>query len=237
LGAVSFATLSGCLRNFFLENTETTEDFEEIKSYVNFINDGDFAVDVFADPSRESKLCSVPPHGQLAKNVVPNSEANYYLIYHITFHGVTLPYTKLSMLIDVERGKTTNGHIPLLTELSEAAKQEQLAGDAYLFMKNKSSFPIRLQRGNTPINPNGSDSSVLSGKREGLYILLKDQLVISNYTFSRLATTDEPVPWPAEITALTNFEKSYLYSFEFGESSLSLIGKWEMTLANALGKL
>jgi hypothetical protein len=229
-------TLSGCFRDFFLENTETKEEYDGIKTYVRFINEGKFPVDVFPSSTRDpsTKICSVAPYGgNRTVEAIPNTHANiYYLIHYMNFHGVSLAYNKQFMSLNVPAEQTTNGPIPLLSELSQSAQQERITGDVYIYVNNTSSHSLSLQRGGTPIKLDGSNSPVLNGKSRGVYILPEAQLTVENHTFYR--NTSEPLPWPDKITALTSFEKGHLYSFTFSLDTLNFIGDWEMTIANAL---
>jgi hypothetical protein len=236
LCASVLVTVSGCFRDLLLDNTETEEEYEEIKTYLRFVNDGKFSVDVFLDPTRLSKLCTVEAGGNKVEEVVPDPTSNtYYLDYKIPFHGAALIH-KGSMVVHVPAQKTTNGIIPLLSHLSESEQQRKITEDVYVFVNNTSSLSLSLRRSNTPIYLDGTSSDTLNSKSRGFYILPSSYLVISTYIFSR--NTAEVVPWPAELTdAGSSFAKGYLYSFNFPSTNLVFDGKWEMTIANALAAL
>jgi hypothetical protein len=235
LCAALLVAVPGCFRNLLLANTETQEEYDGINAYIRFYNEGKFSVDVFTDPERSIHLCSVDAGNSTTVAVNPDTHANtYYLIYHISFHGVTIPYSNQYMVLSVQPEKTTQGTIPILSDLPAEEKTKQFTGDVYIFMDNTSSNSLSLRGGSTPIDLADSSSSVLNARSNGLYKLPgSGQLNVDSYGFYSNTTT--PLSWPAELTG--DFQKGYLYSVEFSsDTGIKLKGKWEMTIANTLNQ-
>jgi hypothetical protein len=241
LCAALLVTVSGCFRDLLLDDTETKEEYDEIKTYVRFNNAGEFPVEVFVDPERSIPLCSIDAKNSETVVVTPDTHANtYYLIYHILFHGATLPYAGQYMTLSVRPAGITEGIIPRLPDLSVEERAKQFAADVYIYMDNTSSTALSLLRGSsgngTPIGL-VDGIYVLNARSKGLYKLSgsgNSQLGVESYGFYRNST--DILSWPAGITG--NFEKGYLYSFEFpgSGSTIRLQGKWEMTIANVLNQ-
>jgi hypothetical protein len=231
-------TLSGCFRNFLLENTETKETSDGIKTYVRFINNAEFPVDVFNDPQRTGRpLCSVDAGTESEPvEVNPNTFATYYLTYRMSFHGVLLTYDKEHLALSVPAGETTDGTIPRLSELTAAKKNEQFTEDVYLHVSNTSSSSLGLKRGGTSINlENGNGETLINGGREGTYKLPgTGQLGMASYSLYINNTT--LVSWPGEVTS-NDFERGHLYSFVFPAPGITFMGKWEMTINEILDEL
>jgi hypothetical protein len=160
-------SLSGCFRDLLLENTETKEKWDKIKTYVRFINEGDFPVDVFTSVDRLSKICPVDAKGSRAVEVFSVNETVYYLTYRIPFHGASLAYNYY-MSLNITAEKTTDGHIPRLSELSAADQQKPLNNDVYIYIDNTSSSSLSLQRGSTPIKLEDSSAFILNGRSRGV---------------------------------------------------------------------
>jgi hypothetical protein len=217
-----------------LETMDSAEEYERTKTYVRFVNNGPFPVDVFSDPERSAgKICSVNPRDSQAAEVFPEKDSNtYYLIYRLTFHNAKIPYNGSMTLHIPEGGGTTEGRIPLLSDSEN--KASPITNAVYIYMNNTASNSLRLQRGNTPITLDGSSSYVLNGNSSGMYIL-RDQFDVSSYAFSN-ADTGSSFSWPYPMGV--SFERGYLYSFSFsGGNVVSFIDKWEITLDNILAPL
>jgi hypothetical protein len=224
------ALVSGCFRDILLDSQETREEYDKIKTYVSFANAGNFAVDVFADPDRLSKICSVEAESSSTVEVIPDLTVNdFYLKYQISFHDTVIPYSKKFMSLYITPAATTRSPIPPLTELPAGEQEEKFTEDIYIVMNNKSSSSLNLIRGGTPINLAGSSSHYLNAQTSGVYILPANQLMVSSYTFYH---NNQAVQWPGEISG--NFEKGNLYSLEFSTSAITLVGQWEITIAHAL---
>jgi hypothetical protein len=214
-----------------LDGTKTTEDFEKIKTYVRFVNDNPFPVDVFSDSYLKGKICSVSSRSRQEAEVFPEKTSNtYYLIYHLTFHNAKISYNS-SMTLGVPDGKTTTGVIPLLSDSGD--KTSKISNDVYIYVNNDASHSLRLERGGALITLDGSDSYILNGKSSGVYIL-KDQLAVSSYAFSNPGT-GASFSLPSEISG--NFERGNLYSLNFNGSTIVSSGSYPMTLYNILSHI
>jgi hypothetical protein len=212
-----------------LENTETTEDFDKIKTYVRFVNNNPFPVDVFSDPDHTGKLCSVSPRSRQEAEVFPErTSTTYHLIYQLTFHNAKIPYNG-SMTLDVPDGKTISGVIPLLSDSGD--KTSPITNAVYIYVNNTSSNSLQLQRGSTLISLDGSNSYVLNGNSSGMYVLT-NQFGVSSYAFSNPDNPGTSFPLSPQISG--NFQTGCLYSLSFGGGNVAFIEKWEMTLNNIL---
>jgi hypothetical protein len=228
---VLLLTVSGC-RNYLLKNSEEKEEYDGIKTYVRFKNEGNFSIDVFVDPSRLSKLCSLHPRESMSIEVIPDPSVNiYYLTYHVSFDDVYIPYSSQYISFFVEPQEVTDCHISRLNDIAGLDTTQLLTNKAYIRVDNKSSYSLQLLRGSTPVLLDGATSSIINQRNKGLYVI--DESLISSYLFK--SNMVQSAPFPAELTALgAAFLKGHYYSLEFDVSGLKLVKHAEMTIANAL---
>jgi fibronectin type 3 domain-containing protein len=230
--AVFIALLSACPTsgggggNGDDEKKETPPDK---KTRVCFINKNDFSVTVYGDYSRLSKITDAAANSETDEiEIAPNSNAVFYLTYHIVIDDVTFSYDGQGLPVDISNTeKTARVLIPLLSEFDAADLTKPVTSGVSIKMQNASSFPISLKRGAYEEIPQGASSPIVNGGETARYLVYSGP--VSNYSF--LKNTVTALSFPA---GLTEFVSGHLYSFRYDGSQLLLLADKPLTIAQAL---
>jgi len=194
---------------------------------VRFRNGNPVPVTVYADSSRTRKIADIAANsssGYLTNISYYSSTGTtqLYLRYHL-FGAADFPYDYEFYndvhITTVNDTSDTPAPVPLLSDLSETTRNEQLNKDGelvtYVVVHNNSSSSLILEYNkNTEVILTGSNSSALGSGKTGAYRVNAGN--VSSYELKQdLSAT---LVWP---DGLTEFQNGCIYSFGFSGSGLS----------------
>jgi fibronectin type 3 domain-containing protein len=198
------------------------------KTWVCFVNNNDFFVDVYNDSARQIKFTDVGAHAESeAIETTPNAGAVFYLRYRIPIDDVTLGYDGQGLAARIDAEKTTRITIPLLSELGAEELTKPVTTGVYIKIQNTGTSALVLRQGTSEAIPQGASSPIINGGETARYELNGGP--VSNFSFMR--NTVDPVAFPA---GLTDFVPGRLYSFRFDGTALTLLADKPLTIAQAL---
>jgi fibronectin type 3 domain-containing protein len=192
-----------------------------------FVNDYEFSVTVYTDPSRTNKFADVSAGRESeAIETAPNPTAVFYLSYHILIDDQDFLYP-YSLPVRIDAEKTTKVPIPGLSDLDSAEKEKTLTNEVHLKIQNTSTYSLALTRGNIEEFPQGTNSPLINARETARYWVNGGP--VTNYSFMKNLNT--PVPFPA---GLTDFVPGRLYSLKFDGNTITLLEDIPLTIAHAL---
>jgi hypothetical protein len=189
---------------------------EPLADYARFKNDNPVPVTVYSDSAHQNKIADIAARGASPyltdlSYYNRNGETHLYLVYHL-FGDAEFPYRYDFINIVNMAGETP---LPDLSRLTDAEKNRVLTNDAYIIVKNTSTFSLILTSGANEISPLGSSSSVLASGKTGAYRVNAGDA--SSYQFKQNGIS--VVTFPSGLSA---FSSGKLYALTFsGGSSLS----------------
>ena len=192
------------------------------KTYVRFINENEFPVNIFTNISRNNKLIEVAAQSQSSSiQINPNiSGALFYPTYNIVIEDITIPYDAGVIVARIDAGKSAaTPNIVTFTNLEYFDKtilEKPLTNSAYIKIHNNASSSLSLRYNSSNLIPHGALVSVVNGMETVYYIVTPGNA--SNYTF--MQNTTNPISFPGNVT---NFESGRLYSFRFDGVNLVLL--------------
>jgi fibronectin type 3 domain-containing protein len=209
-----------------------TPPVDSSKTWARFDNSNEFAVSVYSDRSRLSKIADAGADGQsVPVEMEPNSTgALFYPTWHIVMEGVDIPYEGQEIIHRVDAGKPreTPNVIPILSlsELGDEELSKSISGAVYLKIHNAGTSSLVLRQGNTEKFPQGARSTILNGGETGVYMV--NSGLVS--TYSVMKNTSIPVNFPG---TLTEFVSGRLYSLRFDGTNLAVAADKKLSLAEA----
>jgi len=210
---------------------EGGESLRSEKTSVSFVNNNNFPVEIFSDPSRLNKLVDVKPRSVSASvEWSPNATgASFYPTYMVYIEDVSFPYEGEVIIARIDDGQNKI-RVHLLSQLSVDEKERHISNDTYIGIQNASSFSLTLRQGTVELPVEGSTSPLLNGGESGSFRI--DVGPASAYTVMR--NTFEPLDFPANIMEM-EFESARHYSFRYnGGDKLILVATKELNIAGAL---
>jgi hypothetical protein len=201
------------------------------KTSVSFVNNNNFPVEIFGDPSRMNKLVDVKPRS-VSDSIEwsPNATgASFYPTYMIYIEGVSFPYEGEVIIARIDEGQNKI-RVHLLSQLSTEEKERHISNDTYIGILNASSFSLTLRQGTVELPVEGSTSPLLNGGESGSFRI--EVGPISAYTVMR--NTFEPLDFPANVMEM-ELEPARHYSFRYsGGDKLVLMAIKQLNIADAL---
>jgi len=201
------------------------------KSSVCFVNNNNFPVEIFGDPSRLNKLVDIKPRS-ISEFVEwsPNATgASFYPTYMINIEDVFFPYEGEVIIARIDEGQNKI-RVHLLSQLSADEKARHISNETYIGIQNPSTFTLSLRQGTVELPVEGTSSPLLNGGESGSFRI--DVGPVSAYTVMR--NTFDPLEFPAHIMG-TEFESARHYSFRYtGGDQLILVAIKELNIAGAL---
>jgi fibronectin type 3 domain-containing protein len=226
--------LGSCDHNGDTKNPEPEPEPipDNSKTWARFDNNNEFAVSVYSDRSRLSKIADAGADAQSAPvEMEPNSSgALFYPTWHIVIEGVDIPYEGQEIVTRVDAGKPKENPnaitVPSLAELGDAELSKSISGAVYLKIHNAGTSSLVLRRGNTEEFPQGAQSTILNGGETGLYTVNPGPVS----TYSVRKNTSIPVDFPG---TLTEFVSGRFYSLRFDGTNLAVAADKKLSLAEA----
>ena len=210
---------------------------EDGKTYVLFKNDSPYAVDVYSDSGRNTKVAAVPAGGQPKLEWTPSPDGyTFYLSYQIPVgDDVVIPYNPpAASPIRIDEGKTTS-----VTIASPVSSSILLTNRVYLLLLNESdSAAFRLeQQGGMIIRPekifsgNGSasDSASLVNPSERAWYIVSPGPTTTYY----VSASGAQKPFPADDTG---FQAGWFYTFHYTDSGLAYVSEHPLSLEVLLNR-
>jgi uncharacterized repeat protein (TIGR02543 family) len=220
------------------DNSKTpSSESEDGKTYVLFKNDSSYAVDVYSDSGRNTKVAAVPAGGQPSLEWTPSPDGyTFYLSYQIPVgDDVVIPYNPpAASPIRIDQGKTTS-----VTIASPVSSSTLLTNRVYLLLLNESdSAAFRLeQQGGTIIRPekifsgSGSalDSASLVNPSERAWYIVNSGPTTTYY----VSASGAQKPFPADDTG---FQAGWFYTFHYTDSGLAFVSEHALNLEVLLNR-
>jgi hypothetical protein len=201
------------------------------KTSVCFVNNNNFPVEIFSDPSRMNKLADVKPRSVSASvEWSPNATgASFYPTYKIYIEDVSFVYEGEVIIARIDEGQNRI-RVHLLSQLNADEKTKLISNGTYIGIKNASSYTLSLRQGTVELPVEGSASPLLNGGESGSFLI--DVGPVSAYTVMRNTVT--PLDFPDNIME-TEFEPARHYSFLYsGGDKLVLMAIKQLNIADAL---
>ncbi|MDR2246969.1 MAG: InlB B-repeat-containing protein [Treponema sp.] len=205
---------------------------EDGKTYILFKNTGPYAVDVYSDSGRGSKVAAIPAGGESQLEWTPSPDGYaFYLSYQIPIgDDVIIPYNPPagSMTIRIDKGKTTP-----LTIGSPVSSSALLTDQVYLLLYNESDTAafrlVKQVEGITPQKIFGSGGSVstptsnLVNPHERAWYTAISAGSAANYG---ITVNGVPIPFPE-----TEFQAGWFYTMRYVDGGLTLDTEYPLSLA------
>ncbi len=183
-------------------------------TFVNIINDSDFTICLYSDPTRTHPEGAVSRSENIKLSCKPSTTGTvFYITYYIDI-GVPIPWYDNNCFI-----VTT----PKLNETVSANVKNPSTiktDNAFILLENDSDSSIILKRGSSiELFPLEKDTSILNSKESGVYEIPYNSF--SGFSVYNLYTTQgEKIPFPSNFTQL---ESGNIYSVSIYQNSLGSI--------------
>ena len=211
--------------------TEGSSDDPGNKTWVRFVNNNDFSVNIYSDLLRRLKISDTVSNGQTNIQTEPNlGGALYYPTYNVVIDNISIPYNGTVIITRIDAGKTQEQpnlvYIPMLEELTASEFERPITNSVYIRIHNDANSSLSLRQGQSDLFPQGAMSSIVNSRETALYIV--NPGAVSNYSVRK--NTIEPLNFP---DGLTDFAAGHLYSFRYDGARLLLLIERPLTFAQA----
>ncbi|MCL2186015.1 MAG: hypothetical protein FWB86_09220 [Treponema sp.] len=179
------------------------------RTQIEFINQENFPVSIYTDPSWTNKIANVDGNSSAKVDASPNSAGTPFYIKHlVTFEDIiVIEHVSPAIISRIDENVVNKITIPKLSSISSS--------NAYVKIKNKSMDNLSFNTGTGELLPIGAKSTLIVHNEEKAYKLNPG---ISSY-YSIRRNTNITIPYP---DSLINFEAGKIYVFEYDGSELKL---------------
>jgi hypothetical protein len=205
-------------------NTPTPNPQGENKTYIVFNNtQGVCTVMVYDDVRRrDADIVEVVRAGVFSdlRKWTASESHTFFLSYQFAVPGAeenTVIYTpadagKNQIAARIDADKTTTITLPKLEDT--LTQTELLSAKSYLIIQNSSSYPFRLQRGNSQLTPENLGGSIVNAGEKALYTV-EGGTAASAYT---LLVGGDNTPFPA---SPDQFAAGHVYRFAYNGTAVT----------------
>jgi fibronectin type 3 domain-containing protein len=180
------------------------------KTYAAFKNLEVFPVEVYKDPDRTVLLAQVPPRETVRVETAPSIAGTaFYPRFYLTIEDVVIPCNGPGVTTRIDEKKVNTVSIPPLTA------DEIESPWAYVKISNESAYSLTFNRGSSELLPMKAPSTIIVPEETAVYQI--EPMEAAQYAFMR--NTSAALAFPS---ALTAFEKGFVYVFTYTGSDLSL---------------